>query len=106
MKQFGREEKQRLLDDATNVALSVHQVAASGTETVQQDQGKDQVTVYWGDILPWLADALESKRSWMQDFDMDKVVISKDFHEVLCAYRRYRGNLDRPDANHPVTKAA
>ena len=53
MKQFGREEKQRLLDDATNVALSVHQVAASGTETVQQDQGKDQVTVYWGDILPW-----------------------------------------------------
>ena len=106
MKQFEQEEKQRLLNDAADVALSVHQVATAATGTVQQDQEKDQVTVYWGDILPWLADALESKRSWMQDFDMDKVVISRDFHEVLCAYRRYRGNLDRPDANHPVRKAA
>ena len=106
MKQFDREKKQRLLNDVANVALSVHQGPTAATETVQQDREKDQVTVYWGDILPWLVDALDSNRSWLQDFDMDKVVISRDFHEVLCAYRRYRGNLDRPDANHPVNKAA
>ena len=99
MKRFDPEMKQQLLDDAVDISVSVS--AASSTESAA-----DQVTVCWGDILPWLIDAIESKRSWVHDFDGDQVQISRDLHDVICAYRHYRGNLDRPASKLPIDKAA
>ena len=104
MKRFEREMKQPLLDDATDVSISVS--AASSTESAARPSAADQVTVCWGDILPWLVDAIESKRSWVHDFDGDQVQISRDLHDVICAYRHYRGNLGRPASKLPIDKAA
>jgi len=104
MKRFEREMKQPLLDDTTNVSISVS--AASSSESAVHPSVDDQVTVCWGDILPWLVDAIESKRSWIHDFDGDQVQISRDMHDVICAYRHYRGNLGRPDSNMRIDKAA
>ena len=53
-----------------------------------------QVTVRLGEILPLLADAFESRRVWLRDFEHDQVSISSDLYEVLLAYRYYR----RPSA--------
>ena len=104
MKRFEREIKQPLLDDTTDVSISVS--AVSSPESAVHPSAVDQVTVCWGDILPWLMDAIESKRSWVHDFDGDQVQISRDMHDVICAYRHYRGNLDRPAENLPIDKAA
>ena len=104
MKRFERETKQPLLDDTTDVSISIS--AASSSESTVHPSVDDQVTVCWGDILPWLVDAIESKRSWIHDFDGDQVQISRDMHDVICAYRHYRGHLGRPDSNMPIDKAA
>ena len=106
MKPFDQESQQEARAHAMHAALELHTVSAGLEESVQQDQPEDQVVVHWGDILPWLADALASKRSWVEDFAADQLVISRDFHEVLCAYRRYRGHLGRPAADLPVDRAA
>ena len=102
MKRFEREMKQPLPGESTDISISIS--AASSSEGIVPSS--EHVTVCWGDILPWLIDAIESKRSWVNDFDGDRVQISRDFHEVICAYRNYRGNLGRPDATLPIDKAA
>ncbi|MFM9009370.1 MAG: hypothetical protein ACKON8_00440 [Planctomycetota bacterium] len=51
------------------------------------DQG---VTVTLGEILPLLADAVASRRTWLTDFADDEVTISSDLHDVLQAYRHFR----------------
>ena len=54
----------------------------------------NQITVNVGDVLPLLADALASRRTWLRDFEQDEITISSDLYEVLLAYRHYR----RPSA--------
>ena len=54
----------------------------------------DQITVSVGEVLPLLADALASRRTWLRDFDQDDITISSDLYEVLLAYRHFR----RPSA--------
>ncbi len=49
----------------------------------------DAVTVSLGDVFPLLADALESDRSWLRDFEDDEVTISNDLYEMLMAYRYF-----------------
>jgi hypothetical protein len=56
--------------------------------------GAETVTVPLGEILPLLADAVRSQRTWLADFDTDEVTISTDLYEVILAYRHYR----RPSA--------
>lgn len=56
------------------------------------DTGRVRVTL--GEILPLLADAMESRRTWLGDFADDEVTISSDLHDVLHAYRHFR----RPSA--------
>ena len=46
------------------------------------------------EVLPLLADAFLSQRTWLKDFADEKVTISSDLHEVLLAYQHYR----RPSA--------
>ena len=57
----------------------LHDVAATNT-----------VKVSLGEILPLLADAVASNRTWLTDFDADEVTISSDLHDVLQAYRHFR----------------
>jgi hypothetical protein len=55
---------------------------------------RDAVTVPLTEVLPLLADALQSRRTWLQDFADDEITISMDLYEVLLAYQHYR----RPSA--------
>jgi hypothetical protein len=47
----------------------------------------DPVRISAGDLLSLLQDAVASRRAWLQDFSEDSVVISRDFYEVLLAYK-------------------
>jgi hypothetical protein len=48
------------------------------------------ITVNVGEVLPLLADAVASKRTWLSDFADDEITISADLYEVLLAYQYYR----------------
>ncbi len=48
------------------------------------------VRVTLGEVLPLLADAMASDRTWLRDFGGDEVEISADLHDVLEAYRHFR----------------
>ena len=48
------------------------------------------VTVNVGEVLPLLADAVASSRTWLGDFEHDEITISADLYEVLMAYQYYR----------------
>ena len=48
------------------------------------------VRVALGDILPLLADAFVSNRTWLTDFKDEEISISADLHDVLQAYRHFR----------------
>lgn len=62
-------------------------------QTVRLTRQND-ITVSVGDVLPLLADALASRRTWLRDFEDDEITISSDLYEVLMAYRHFR----RPSA--------
>jgi hypothetical protein len=47
-----------------------------------------------GEVLPLLADAIESRRSWLGDFEDDQMTISTDLYEILLCYQHFR----RPSA--------
>ena len=53
-----------------------------------------QVTIPLGEILPLLAEAVKSQRTWLRDFHDDEVTISSDLYEVILAYQHFR----RPSA--------
>jgi hypothetical protein len=55
---------------------------------------KRTISVSLGEVLPLLADAVQSQRTWLTDFVDDEVTISMDLYEVLLAYQHYR----RPSA--------
>jgi hypothetical protein len=57
-------------------------------------QARRNVTVPLSEILPLLADAVQSDRTWLRDFRDDEVTISMDLYEVILAYQHYR----RPSA--------
>ena len=48
------------------------------------------ITVTINEVLPLLADAVASQRTWLSDFEDDEVTISADLYEVLLAYKYYR----------------
>jgi hypothetical protein len=50
----------------------------------------DRVRVTLGEVLPLLADAVASHRTWLGDFSNDEITISADLHDVLQAYRHFR----------------
>ncbi len=60
----------------------------------QPASGKRCVTLPVGDVLPLLADAIESRRTWLGDFEDDEMTISTDLYEVLLSYQHFR----RPSA--------
>jgi hypothetical protein len=48
------------------------------------------ITVNVGEVLPLLADAVISRRTWLSDFEDDEITISADLYEVLMAYQYFR----------------
>ncbi len=60
----------------------------------ESQANQEAVTVPLMDVLPLLADAVQSERTWLRDFADDEVTISIDLYEVLLAYQHYR----RPSA--------
>ena len=65
-----------------------------GADTPETEAARETVTVGLAEILPLLAEAVQSKRMWLRDFDDDEIVISMDLYEVILAYQHYR----RPSA--------
>jgi hypothetical protein len=69
----------------------------TGPETIPQSTAllaeptdTNRVRVTLGEILPLLADAVESNRTWLSDFADDEVTISSDLNDVLQTYRHFR----------------
>lgn len=47
------------------------------------------VTVALNEVLPLLADAVNSRRTWLRDFGRDDITISADLYEVILAYQHH-----------------
>lgn len=47
------------------------------------------VTVPLSEVLPLLADAVNSRRTWLRDFAGDDITISTDLYEVILAYQHH-----------------
>ena len=62
--------------------------------TTLSAQSQQSVSVPLGEIFPLLADAVRSRRTWLQDFEEDEITISTDLYEVILAYQHFR----RPSA--------
>ncbi len=60
----------------------------------QDHASRHTVTVPLGEVLPLLADAVQSERTWLRDMEGDEITISTDLYEVILAYQHYR----RPSA--------
>ena len=57
---------------------------------VQMSDDNRSVTAPASVVLPLLADAVTSKRTWLRDFEDDEITISADLYEVLMAYQHFR----------------
>jgi hypothetical protein len=74
-------------------SLRVYYGPQDETKTASREV-RDTVTVPLAEVLPLLADAVQSQRTWLRDFEDDEVTISMDLYEVILAYQHYR----RPSA--------
>ncbi len=73
--------------------LRVYHGPQEDTATAQAEpasHARQSVTVPLVDVLPLLADAVQSERTWLRDFEDDEVTISMDLYEVILAYQHYR----------------
>lgn len=66
----------------------------ASVKLAETQQSRSTVTVPLVEVLPLLADAVQSQRTWLRDFEDDEVTISMDLYEVILAYQHYR----RPSA--------
>jgi len=67
---------------------------SAGMNVAEAKDARPTVTVSLSEVLPLLADAVKSDRTWLRDFENDEVTISMDLYEVVLAYQFYR----RPSA--------
>lgn len=49
-----------------------------------------EITVSLGEITEILADAVRTRRAWLQDFEDDRIQVSADLYEVLSTYWNMR----------------
>lgn len=73
-----------------NRHLRVYYGPEEEVQTAAFDRPTESVSLPVGEILPLLADAVQSDRTWLRDFDNDEISISTDLYEVLLAYQHYR----------------
>jgi hypothetical protein len=55
----------------------------------QHRPAQQTVTVPLAEVLPLLADAVNSRRTWLRDFNHDEITISSDLYEVILAYQHH-----------------
>jgi hypothetical protein len=55
----------------------------------RSDSAPQTVTVSLSEVLPLLADAVNSRRTWLRDFAADEISISTDLYEVILAYQHH-----------------
>ncbi len=67
---------------------------SSSAGVAETEDRRQTVTVPLMEVMPLLADAVQSQRTWLRDFQEDEMTISMDLYEVLLAYQHYR----RPSA--------
>lgn len=67
---------------------------ADSTRVAKSAPPAARLTLPMGDMLPLLADAVASNRTWLRDFRDDEITISTDLYEVLLSYQYFR----RPSA--------
>jgi len=60
-------------------------VLASTSEPI-----RNPITVPLGEVLPLLADAVQTRRLWVQDFADEPITLSPDLYEVLMTYQELR----------------
>jgi hypothetical protein len=86
-----------------SIGLGKHSMAAShlrvyygppAEKTTERANEGNSVRLSVGEVLPLLAEAVRSERTWLADFAGDDITISTDLYEVLLAYQHYR----RPSA--------
>jgi hypothetical protein len=72
--------------------LRIYRGPADNTATLEpaSTASAAKITVNLGEMLPLLADAVASRRTWLTDFEDDQITISADLYEVLLAYQYYR----------------
>lgn len=70
--------------------LRVYYGPQEETIPFERQTHRHTVNVPLMEILPVLADAVNSDRAWLRDFSDDEVTISMDLYEVLLAYQHYR----------------
>lgn len=58
--------------------------------SARMSSDNQSVTAKASQLLPMLADAMLSQRTWLADFAEDEVTISADLYEVLMAYQHFR----------------
>lgn len=51
---------------------------------------EERIRVRLVDIYPLLADALESDRTWLRDFEDEELQISPDLYDCIRAYEHWR----------------
>lgn len=74
--------------------LRVYHGPQADISVCNHSRAAETVTVPLGEILPLLADAVRSERTWLRDFEDDELTISTDLYEVILAYQHFR----RPSA--------
>ena len=75
--------------------LRVYHGPENGTATAAKTRvAESTVKLPLGEIFPLLADAVQSQRTWLRDFEGDEITISTDLYEVILAYQYCR----RPSA--------
>lgn len=74
--------------------LRVFHGPETASPKVETNARQNTVQLRLGEILPLLADAVRSERTWLRDFEDDEIAISMDLYEVILAYQHCR----RPSA--------
>lgn len=64
--------------------------AAEAAPTARMSADNQSVTAKASHLMPLLADAVLSQRTWLEDFADDEVTVSADLYEVLMAYQHFR----------------
>ena len=62
----------------------------TGENEVSTAVVEPEVTMSLGEITEILADAVRTRRAWLNDFEDDRVQVSPDLYEVLSAYWNMR----------------
>ncbi len=69
--------------------LRIYNGPSSGTATLDDfPAARRCISLNVGEVLPLLAEAIDSNRAWLRDFEDDEITISTDLYEVLMAYQQ------------------